>query len=77
MHSRRFGPIVKASSGRFADDGRNNRFLPYAFVQKNKIDALRNKFQIQPEEKQNTEENIGERQGTITVKGKSLAEFLK
>ena len=42
-----------------------------------KFDALRNKFQIQPEEKQNTEENIGERQGTITVKGKSLAEFLK
>ena len=42
-----------------------------------KFDALRNKLQIQPEEKQNTEENIGERQGTITVKGKSLAEFLK
>ena len=42
-----------------------------------KFDALMNKFQIQPEEKQNTEENIGERQGTITVKGKSLAEFLK
>ena len=42
-----------------------------------KFDALRNKFQIQPEEKQNTEENIGEGQGTITVKGKSLADFLK
>ena len=42
-----------------------------------KFDALKNIFQIQPEEKQNTEENIGERQGTITVKGKSLAEFLK
>ena len=45
-----------------------------------KFDALRNKFQIQPEEKQVkkvTEENIAEGQGTITVKGKSLAEFLK
>ena len=42
-----------------------------------KFDALRNKFQIQPEEKQVTEENIAEGQSTITVKGKSLAEFLK
>ena len=42
-----------------------------------RFEALRNKFQIQPEEKQVTEENIAEGQGTITVKGKSLAEFLK
>ena len=42
-----------------------------------KFDALRNKFQIQPEEKQVTEDNIAEGQATITVKGKSLAEFIK
>ncbi len=42
-----------------------------------RFETLRNKFQIQPEEKQVTEENITEGQGTITVKGKSLAEFLK
>ena len=42
-----------------------------------KFDTLKNKFQIHPEEKQVTEENIAEGQGTITVKGKSLAEFLK
>ena len=37
-------------------------------------------FKNKPEEeqvKQVTEENIAERQGTITVKGNSLAEFLK
>ena len=42
-----------------------------------RFEALRNKFQIHPDEKQLTEENISEGQGTITVKGKSLAEFLK
>ena len=42
-----------------------------------KFEALRNKFQILPEEKQVNEENIAEEQRTITVKGKSLAEFLK
>ena len=49
-------------------------------IRKLRFETLRNKFQIQPEEKQVkqvTEENIAERQGTITVKGKSLAEFLK
>ena len=46
-------------------------------IRKLKFDALRNKSQIKPEEKQITEENIAEGQGTITVKGKSLAEFLK
>ena len=51
-------------------------YLMLAF-RKLKFDALRNKFQIQPEEKQVTEENIAEGQATITVKGKSLAEFLK
>jgi len=51
-------------------------YLMLAF-RKLKFDALRNKFQIQSEEKQITEENIAEWQGTITVKGKSLAEFLK
>ena len=42
-----------------------------------KFDTLKNKFQIHPEEKQVTEKNIAEGHGTITVKGKSLAEFLK
>ena len=54
-------------------------YLMLAF-RKLRFETLRNKFQIQPEEKQAkqvTEENIAEGQGTITVKGKSLAEFLK
>jgi len=51
-------------------------YLMLAF-RKLKFDALRNKFQIQPEEKKITEENIAEGQTNITVKGKSLAEFLK
>ena len=51
-------------------------YLMLAF-RKLKFDVLKNKFQIQPEGKQVTEENIAEGQGTITVKGKSLAEFLK
>ena len=42
-----------------------------------KFDTLKNKLQIHPEEKQITEEIIAEGQVTITVKGKSLAEFLK
>jgi len=45
-------------------------------IRKLKFDTLRNKSQIQPDEKQITEENIAEEQGTITVKGKSLTEFL-
>ena len=54
-------------------------YLMLAF-RKLRFETLRNKFQIQPEEKQVkqvTEENVAEGQGTITVKGKSLAEFLK
>ena len=54
-------------------------YLMLAF-RKLRFETLRNKFQIQPEEKQVkqvTEENIAEGQGTIAVKGKSLAEFLK
>ena len=51
-------------------------YLMLAF-RKLKFDTLKNKFQIHPEEKQVTEENIAEGQATITVKGKSLAEFLK
>ena len=46
-------------------------------IRKLKFDVLREKFQIQPEEKKVTEENIAKGHGTITVKGKSLAEFLK
>ena len=54
-------------------------YLMLAF-RKLRFETLRNKVQIQPEEKQVkqvTEEIIAEGQGTITVKGKSLAEFLK
>ena len=51
-------------------------YLMLAF-RKLKFEALRNTFQKQPEEKQVIKENIAERQGTLTVKGKSLAEFLK
>ena len=46
-------------------------------LRKLRFEAFRNKFKIQPDEKQVTEENIAEGQGTITVKGNSLAEFLK
>ena len=42
-----------------------------------RFEALRKEFQILPEEKKVNEENIAEGQRTITVKGKSLAEFLK
>ncbi len=42
-----------------------------------RFEALRNKFQILAEEKKFDEENIAEGQRTITVKGKSLSEFLK
>ena len=51
-------------------------YLMLAF-RKLRFEALRNKFQIQSEKKQITEDNIAKEQGTITVKGKSLAEFLK
>ena len=51
-------------------------YLMLAF-RKLRFESLRNKFQILPEEKKFNEENIAEGQRTITVKGKSLAEFLK
>ena len=51
-------------------------YLMLAF-RKLRFETLRNKFHIQPEEKQDTKENIAEGQSIITVKGKSLAEFLK
>ena len=51
-------------------------YLMLAF-RKLRFETLKIKFQIQPEEKQVTVENIAEGQGTITVIGKSLAEFLK
>ena len=37
-------------------------------LRKLRFEVFRNKFQIQPDEKQVTEENIAEGQGTITVK---------
>ena len=46
-------------------------------LRKLRFEAFKNKFKIQPDEKQVTEKNIAEGQGTITVKGNSLAEFLK
>ena len=51
-------------------------YLMIAF-RKLRFENLRNNFPIQPEDKQVTEENITQGKGTITVKGKSLAEFLK
>ena len=42
-----------------------------------RLEALRNKLKMKPEEKQVTTVNIAEEKGTITVKGKSLAKFLK
>ena len=42
-----------------------------------RFEALRNKLKIQPEDKQVTSVNITDKQNTITVKGKSLAQFLK
>ena len=67
------------SAGLLMMGGITGFYLMLAF-RKLRFETLRNKFQIQPEEKQVkkvTEENIAEGQGTITVKGKSLAEFLK
>ena len=64
------------SAGLLMMGGITGFYLMLAF-RKLKFDVLKNKFQIQPEGKQVTEENIAEGQGTITVKGKSLAEFLK
>ena len=68
-----------AAAGLLMMGGITGFYLMLAF-RKLRFETLRNKFQIQPEEKQVkqvTEENFTEGQGTITVKGKSLAEFLK
>ena len=46
-------------------------------IRKLRFEALKKKLKIQPEEKQVTSLNFAEGRGTITVKGKSLAEFLK
>ena len=67
------------SAGLLMMGGITGFYLMLAF-RKLRYETLRNKFQIQPEEKQFkqvTEKNIAEGEGTITVKGKSLAEFLK
>ena len=64
------------SAGLLMMGGITGFYLMLAF-RKLRFEALRNKFQILPEEKQVNEENIAKGQGTITVKGKSLAEFLK
>ena len=65
-----------AAAGLLMMGGITGFYLMLAF-RKLRFETLKNKFQIQPEEKQITEKNIAEGQGTITVKGKSLAEFLK
>ena len=65
-----------AAAGLLMMGGITGFYLMLAF-RKLKFETFRNKFQIQPEQKQVTEEKIAERQGTITVKGKSLVEFLK
>ena len=46
-------------------------------IRKLKFEAFRNKFNFQTFDKHETEENITENKGTITIKGKSLAEFLQ
>ena len=69
-------PSKLVAAGMLMMGGITGFYLMLAF-RKLKFDALSYKFQIQPEEKQVTEENIAEGQDTITVKGKSLAEFLK
>ena len=51
-------------------------YIMLAF-RKLRFESFRNNFQLQTDEKQVTEENISEIKDTITVKGKSLAKFLK
>ena len=46
-------------------------------IRKLRFDNYRKKFQIAPLEKQINEKDIHENKGTLIVKGKSLAEFLK
>ena len=65
-----------AAAGLLIMGGITGFYLMLGF-RKLRFEALRNKLKIQPEEKQVTSENFAEGQGTITVKGKSLAEFLK
>ena len=42
-----------------------------------RFEAFKNKLNIKPEKKQATSGNMAKEQANITVKGKSLAEFLK
>ena len=65
-----------AAAGLLIMGGITGFYLMLGF-RKLKFEALGNKLKIQPKEKQVTSENIAEGQGTITVKGKSLSEFLK
>lgn len=46
-------------------------------LRKVRLDALKNKLQIQTEDKHSSKEKIAVEQETVTVSGKSLAEFLK
>ena len=64
------------SAGLLMMGGITGFYIMLAF-RKLKFEAFRNKLQFQSYEKQETEDNIAENKGTITVKGKSLAEFLK
>ena len=51
-------------------------YIMLAF-RKLRFEDFRNKLKLQSDQKQVTEENITESKGTITVKGRSLAKFLK
>ena len=51
-------------------------YIMLAF-RKLRFEAFRNKLQLQSVEKDANKENLSDSQGTITVKGKSLAEFLE
>ena len=65
-----------AAAGLLIMGGITGFYLMLGF-RKLRFEALRKKLITQPEGNQVTSVNIAERQSTITVKGKSLAEFLK
>ena len=65
-----------AAAGLLIMGGITGFYLMLGF-RKLRFETFRNKLKIQPEVKQINSENFDEVQGTITVKGKSLSEFLK
>ena len=65
-----------AAAGLLIMGGITGFYLMLGF-RKLKFKTLRNELKIQPDEKKITSINIDKGQGTITVKGESLAEFIK